>query len=160
MNSRRMLSTIAAATIGAALLAGCAAGPGAGTLEAPPSVADESYRGLPNTAGDASDDAGGGGSGAPVDDGLTTGEPSARWVERPGRFAITVFGSSSCPAVPTAMEASASDRVTVSFETDSSGECTADMAATTHEFTVPSEASALPLTIVIDGDPPLELVLD
>ncbi|MFP7833363.1 hypothetical protein [Marisediminicola sp. LYQ134] len=160
MNSRRMLSTIAAATIGAALLSGCAAEPAAGPaaepggapgtepLDSPSSVDYDSYPGHPH------------GGSAGLDDGVFTGEPIVQWVDRAATFSITVFDSSSCPASPASIETTAPHLVTVTLGSDPLAPCTDDLAPTTHELRVPSEASALPLTIVLEGDFVAEFVLD
>ena len=125
---------------------------GAGACAGPPNAADRSYRGVvaspsvtPRPSPDPSTTAV---PGPPP--GL--GTPLAAWVEKPRRFGVTLWGSSSCPAVPTRMEATARDRVSISFEQAGEKACTADLAPTTYEFTVPAGADTVPLTLIlVDG---------
>jgi hypothetical protein len=50
------------------------------------------------------------------------------------------------------MEATARDRVSISFEQAGEKACTADLAPTTYEFTVPAGADTVPLTLIlVDG---------
>ena len=118
----------------------------------PHSVADRSYRGVvasPSVTPEASPDSPTTASPAPPP-GL--GMPVAGWVDKPRRFGVTLWGSSSCPAVPTRIEATGHDRVTISFEQAGEKACTADLAPTTHEFTVPAGADSIPLAVsLIDG---------
>lgn len=112
------------------------------------SVADRSYRGVvapPSVTPGASPDPAT--TAAPAPPGL--GTPLAGWVDRPRRFGVTLWGSSSCPAVPTRMEAEARDRVSITFEPAGQQACTADLAPTSYEFTVPAEADTVPLTVVL-----------
>lgn len=118
----------------------------------PPSAADRSYRGVvvspsvtPRPSPDPSTTAV---PGPPPG----FGTPLAAWVEKPRRFGVTLWGSSSCPAVPTRMEATARDRVSISFEQAGEKACTADLSPTTYEFTVPAGADTVPLTLIlVDG---------
>ena len=127
-------------------VAGCAGPPG------PPGPADRSYRGVvaspsvtPRPSPDPSTTAV---PGPPP--GL--GTPLAAWVQKPRRFGVTLWGSSSCPAVPTRMEATARDRVSISFEQAGEKACTADLAPMTYEFKVPAGADTVPLTLIlVDG---------
>lgn len=117
------------------LLAGCTG---------PPNAADRSYRGMLSTPA-----APPGASPAPP---MELGTPLAGWVDKPRRFGVTLWGSSSCPAVPTRIEATGNDRVSITFEQAGEKVCTADLAPTTHEFTVPAGAGTLPLAVtLVDG---------
>lgn len=101
----------------------------------PDSVADRSYAGLPESVDET--DVG------------ASGEPVATWIEDDETFAVTMWGSSSCPAVPSSIDTTDSGAVEITFVTDSSGPCTADLAPTTHEFGVPDDAAASPLEVTI-----------
>ena len=122
---------------------GCAGQPGA---------ADHSYRGVvasPSVTPHSSPDPSTTAVPAPPP-GL--GTPLAAWVEKPRRFGVTLWGSSSCPAVPTRMEATAPDLVSISFEQAGEKACTADLAPMTYEFKVPAGADTVPLTVILaDG---------
>lgn len=122
------------------LLAGCSNAQGA---------ADRSYAGLPESGG------------VPPEAEIST-EPVAVWIEEGESFAVTTWGSSSCPAEPTSIETTDAGVVEIEFDTDSDGPCTADLAPTTSEFTVPDDAVASPFVITVSGmtEQPLELVLD
>ena len=125
---------------------------GVGACAGPPNAADRSYRGVvasPSVAPTVSAGPSTTASAAPPP-GL--GTPLAGWVDRPRRFGLTVWGSSSCPPVPTRIEATGSDRVNITFEQAGDKVCTADLAPTTHEFTVPAGADTLPLAVtLVDG---------
>jgi len=138
MTSRR--SRLAIPLIVVLLLAGCSGGQ---------SVADRSYAGLPES-GDVPPDA------------VVNAQSIAIWIEEGESFAVTMWGSSSCPAEPTLIEATDAGVVDLRFDTDSVGPCTADLAPTTHEFTVPDDAVTSPLVISLRGvsEEPLELILD
>lgn len=133
----------------------------------PPSAADRSYRGMLSTP-QATPSAGPGApSGAPPAASpappLSLGEPLAAWVDRPRRFGITLWGSSSCPAVPSRIEATAPDRVSIRVEPSAGNPWTADLAPTSHEFSVPVGAGTLPLTITLvyaQGERTRTLVLE
>ncbi|MEG9227106.1 hypothetical protein [Aeromicrobium sp. Sec7.5] len=94
-----------------ALLGGCSEG----------SVARDTYRGLP--------------PGVEVEGPVLSPEPMLTWLEDGAAFAITTWGSSSCPPVAVETE---SDRqsVTVVFEDSDNDACTADLGPTSHEFDV------------------------
>lgn len=71
------------------------------------------------------------------------------WVESGSVFAVTTWGSSSCPLVPIELSELTADAVGISFA-DSPGEvCTADMAPTTNEFTLPVSVTERPVLIMI-----------
>lgn len=73
--------------------------------------------------------------------------PVVTWVERGESFAIVTWGSSSCPAVATAVSAESDDSIAVTFGPSPNDPCTADMAPTTHEFGLPDEVTLRPITI-------------
>ena len=128
------------------LLAGCAG---------PPDASDRSYRGMLSTSAAAP-----GASAVPPQ---MLGQPVAAWVDRPRRFGITLWGSSSCPAVPSRIEANGPDRVSIQIEPSAGNPCTADLAPTSHEFSVPPGAGTLPLTITLvyaQGERTRTLVLE
>ncbi|QDY90149.1 hypothetical protein E7Y32_07955 [Arthrobacter sp. UKPF54-2] len=129
------------------LLVGCAG---------PPDAADRSYRGMLSTSAAAP----GAPSAAPPQ---TLGQPVVAWVDRPRRFGITLWGSSSCPAIPSRIEAAAPDRVSIRIEPSAGNPCTADLAPTSHEFGIPPGAGTLPLTITLvyaQGERTRTLVLE
>jgi hypothetical protein len=118
---------------------------------APSSVSDRTYSGTVET------------SGGP-DEGMESfGSPRGVWLKRNDTFAITLWGSFSCPRVPASMERIADDAVTINFEASPQDPCTADLSPTTHEFTVPSGSTATPLTVTLtytDGGGADSLTLD
>ena len=126
------------------LLTGCAG---------PPNAADRSYRGMlstpaatPVVPSSVPSGAPPGASSAPP---LALGQPAAAWVDKSRRFGITLWGSSSCPAVPSRVEATAPGQVSIRVEPSAGNPCTADLAPTSHEFRVPAGAGTLPLTITL-----------
>lgn len=138
MTSRRLL--LASPLLIVLVLAGCSGDRG---------VADRSYAGLPEAGG------------VPPKVDVDT-EPIAVWVEEGETFAVTTWGSSSCPAEPTSIETTDAGVVEILFDIDSDGPCTADLAPATSEFTVPDGAATSPLVITVRGvsEEPPELVLD
>lgn len=79
-------------------------------------------------------------------------------------FTVTVWGSSSCPSVPTLMATLSFDTVSMFFE-DEPGDipCTADLTTTTYEFTVPENIDDTLAKITIrhaDVDEAIELTRD
>jgi len=75
--------------------------------------------------------------------------PAAGWVDEGETFAVVTWGSSSCPRVASALEVVAEDHLDLTFDAGSNGICTADMAATTHTFDLPSGITKAPVTITI-----------
>lgn len=140
-HSRIAASTAIAGVI--LLLAACAG---------PPSVADRVERGLPESLSDAERAT------------ITWEEPSVVWLDEGRRFALITWGSSSCRPTVTAMDALAADEVELRLvPPDTTGPCTADMAAITHELTLPDEVTDRPVIVVItfpEGDQRIELLLD
>jgi hypothetical protein len=73
----------------------------------------------------------------------TKGEPAATWVRRWNTIAITVFGSSSCPPVPTRVQADAHQGlITVTISENYKGPCTADLAPYTSVIELHQEMNA------------------
>ena len=143
MTSRRLLlagPSLAVPLLTVLLLAGCSGAQ---------SAADRSYAGLPESGG------------VPPEAEINA-EPIAVWIEEDESFAVTTWGSSSCPAEPTSIETSDAGVVDIEFDTVSDGPCTADLAPNTSEFTVPGDVATSPLVITVRGvsEQPLELVLD
>lgn len=73
----------------------------------------------------------------------------AMWVEDGSVFAVTTWGSSSCPLVPTELSGIAANAVGIHFEDSPQQACTADMAATSHEFTLPGSVTERPVMIAV-----------
>lgn len=122
---RAVLTTVLAVT----LLAGCA----------PKSVARDSYPGAV--------------PGAPQSEGVIGEEgPVAVWLDEGESFAVTTFGSSSCPPVPTGIEQTATDAVIIRLERASTTVCTADMAPTTHEFVLAEATDDRPVTVTLSWE--------
>lgn len=80
-------------------------------------------------------------------------ELQALWLDDSARFAVVTWGSSSCPSVATKLTVEAADQLQLTFGQPQEGLCTADMAATTHEFVTPGELTGRPvhLTVRFDG---------
>jgi RNA polymerase sigma-70 factor (ECF subfamily) len=76
--------------------------------------------------------------------------PTATWIEPAETFAIVTFGSGSCPSVATALAATGSDRIAVTFGPSPNDPCTADIAPTTHEFDLPDEITNRPVILEIN----------
>jgi len=96
-----------------------------------PGVALERYSGVPSWFKPTS----------PLDEG------PAAMLDGDGNLTLVTYGSSSCPATVTGIEAQDADTVALSLDAGSAGVCTADMAPTTHVIRVPDAASARPLTV-------------
>ncbi|MCK2023574.1 hypothetical protein KZC52_11610 [Microbacterium sp. kSW2-24] len=84
---------------------------------------------------------------------LIAAEPVAGWVDGEESFGIVTFGSSSCPLVAASVSADDPGTVTVDFRYSSNNPCTADMAMTTHVFTLPENVTQRPVAVafVLDG---------
>jgi hypothetical protein len=117
------LRALAAVTAAMLLVAGCAA----------TSVADTVTAGAPD--------------GVALDP-LAAG-PQAVWIEPGERFAVVTWGSSSCPAVASQLVVETASRLLLTFAESSDGACTADLAATTHEFVLPDGITEAPVTITV-----------
>ena len=98
----------------------------------PSSIADDTYQGVPES----------------LKGSAPSGPPVPVWKERGESFSITSWGSSCCVSVPTKIESSGSE-VSIRFEDSGQQDCTADMAPTTHEFTLPDGAGKPPLKITL-----------
>ncbi|WP_157962566.1 hypothetical protein [Homoserinimonas sp. OAct 916] len=137
MKRSAIAALVLAATV--TILSACAGAPPTAeetpSIAMPSSVADRTYRGMPE-------------SNEPFSE-----TPRIIWIERNKTFALTLFGSSSCPSIPTSITTDADNAITIHFEQSSNDPCTADMAATTYEFTVPSGSGATPLTVTLDYAP-------
>lgn len=127
---------LASAAVALLLVSGCA--------PATPGVADTSPRVTDEFDGWVAP------SDVPATEGDVISEtPQASWIERGRTFAIRTWGSSSCPLVATPIEATEKNAIAVHFERSPHDPCTADMALTTHEFTVPGAVRDAPLTLTV-----------
>jgi hypothetical protein len=118
-------------TLIAFALAGCSGGAGGG----PTSIADETIAGVPDSIN--------------VDP--ESFEPGAAWIEKGETFAVVTWGSSSCVPVPIEMTGEG-EMVKIKFEPSDQEVCTADMAATTHTFTVPEGMASTPTSVEISSE--------
>ncbi|GAA1872644.1 hypothetical protein GCM10009715_19340 [Paeniglutamicibacter psychrophenolicus] len=95
---------------------------------------------------------------------LEPGEPATFWLQAGSRFALVTWGSSSCPAVVTRMDAMGADAIELRVESSGgSGPCSADLAPTTHELELPESVTRRPVTLTLhyaDGPDARTLVLD
>ncbi|GGH50999.1 hypothetical protein [Microbacterium album] len=103
----------------------------------PPGVADRTYRGLPTSPA------------LPEPADPLPEEPMASWLEDSNRIALVTWGSSACPRVVTAIEARDASTVQLTLEPSGREVCTADMSPTTHELTLPDDATGRPLTLLL-----------
>ena len=78
--------------------------------------------------------------------------PLVQWKNKPQSITVTTWGSSSCPPDATDLELGAENNLTIYFESETEGACTADLAPTTHVFTLPDDAQHSPLTVRINSD--------
>ncbi|EFQ82654.1 hypothetical protein HMPREF0063_11863 [Aeromicrobium marinum DSM 15272] len=133
MHIRSLALTLAAALA----LTGCV---GAG------GPADRSYTGIPPQlqleALDMTDDRG----------------PIVTWLERDRRFAVTVWGSRTCPFQAVELT-DQDDQVTIELEAETGEACLADLAPSTSEFTR-DDSSSGPLTVKLVGLPTGEIDLE
>lgn len=83
--------------------------------------------------------------------GVPAGGVAAAW--RNGRLELAIWGSGSCPAVPTGVKARGQHAIEVTISEDyGNGPCTADLGPTTSIIDVPDEiAEADPLTVTVRG---------
>lgn len=115
--------------LAALLLAGCSG---------PAGVAEKVERGLPSTLADAQGSA------------IPPAEPSALWLEDGNRCALITWGSSSCPAVVTRMEATGAGAIGLRVESSGgSGPCSAGLAPRMHELAVPESVTGRPVTLTL-----------
>lgn len=116
-------------------LAGCVPGsPGSG-LFGDGSQADRVVKGIPDRWDGPDRD-------------LLNGDPVVGWVSDT-EFGVITVGSGSCPAVASELQILGSDEVRVEFGPSPHNPCTADMAATTHVFELPSSVSERPVTVLV-----------
>ena len=97
------------------------------------------------------------------EDALVKAEPLAGWIDHGATFAVITFGSSSCLATALSIEAEDEKSVLIRLAESTQDPCTADLAPTTYEFTLPEGMDAPPLTVKLageSGDPTTELRLD
>ncbi|MVA76471.1 hypothetical protein GC722_10610 [Auraticoccus sp. F435] len=80
----------------------------------------------------------GAGAGTLGVDGSMDTSPTAGWVEPGQRFYVTTYGSSSCPAAPTAL-ALDGDRLRVTMTRIGGPACTADLGPTSYALALPHE---------------------
>lgn len=136
----RRLNVVATSVL---LLASCAG---------PTSVAERVTRGLPNALSEAQLAE------------ITMGDPAVFWLDTGKSIALVTFGSSSCPAVVSSMEAIGTDALKLRIDSSGgSGPCTADLTATTHELMVPISVTQRPVSLTLrypEGDASPPLVLD
>lgn len=83
-------------------------------------------------------------------DSAGSSEPQVVWEQQGSTFAVTTYGSSTCPAVATRLVGKGNS-VRVGFEPNPQKNCTADLAPTTHIFDLPIERSSAPVTVEITG---------
>ncbi|GAA1527512.1 hypothetical protein BJ978_001437 [Agromyces terreus] len=82
---------------------------------------------------------------------LLTGDPIVGWVGE-SEFGLITFGSSSCPVVAGELHVIDSDDVSIPLSASPNDPCTADMAATTHVFDLPSEVTGRPVTVRLTNE--------
>jgi hypothetical protein len=119
--SVRRSGVVALLAIGALWMSGCASAP-------------TTYPGVPEGyTGDA-----------------LTAEIGGAWIDEGRSFAIVTWGSSSCPARAGSVDAVDARSIAVEFDSaGGDGPCTADMAATTHEFELPAAVTERPITVTV-----------
>lgn len=116
-------------------MSGCAAGaPGSGFF-GDESQADQVVKGLPSDWDGPDPD-------------LLDGHPVVGWVSDTELGVVTV-GGSSCPAVAGELQVLDEDEVQIEFGSSPHDPCTADMAATTHVFELPSSVGGRPVTVTV-----------
>lgn len=80
--------------------------------------------------------------------------PRVQWAAQSGVIAVSLWGSSSCPTEPTAVEVAGRNRLAITTRTRTAflAACTADLAVRTYEIRVPTSVStSQPLTVVVAG---------
>ena len=155
---RLLLATVAVAS--ALLLAGCA--PGSGPIEDFPGlpVQDEQVE----AEGEVEDTELGGETETEVDEGSaeevpepTGDEPFVQYLQDGGRLAITIWGSSTCPVIPTQLrvtaEAGEGNAVeAVLPQVDDDRPCTMDFVPHTTVFSTPADVTTTEELEVTIGD--------
>ena len=80
------------------------------------------------------------------------GADYAMWLDKGDRFAITLYGSSSCPPVAATMRVSGANKIQVGLRATPKGACTADYAPHTSVFDTPSAIRiGTPVHITVAG---------
>jgi hypothetical protein len=80
-------------------------------------------------------------------------KPFATWAQA-DQIYVTTWGSSSCPMLPTSVNADGAHEVRIKTAEHGEGNCTADAAATTSTVRLPAETDdTAALTIDVDGTP-------
>lgn len=127
----RRVQRVVVLCAGVMLLAGCA------SSEPPDSVAVRTYRGFPG-----------------VDHASGQRHGFQRYVRLgPSRLALTFFGSSSCPPVPTAIHWVSRARLQVTVSASYPGACTADYAPITSVISIaPGRLPSSTVTLQFLGD--------
>ncbi|GGI45512.1 hypothetical protein BCL57_001701 [Agromyces flavus] len=155
----RRLLLASAAVVSALLLAGCAPGPGP----------VENFPGLPVideeevAAGDAEDTEQGGETEDETEEGSaeevpepTGDEPYVQYLQDGGRLAITIWGSSTCPIIPTELrvtaEAGEGNAVEAILPEAEEGPCTMDFVPHTTVFSTPADVTTTEELEVTVGD--------
>jgi len=75
--------------------------------------------------------------------------PLVEWIDGGTSFAVTKWGSGSCPDRAESVEVTSAHSLIVTFSRDGADECTADDSPFTHEFAVPAGATERPLTVTV-----------
>jgi hypothetical protein len=156
----RRLMLASAAVVSALLLAGCAPGPG--PVENFPGLPELDEQGV--AAGDAEDTEQGGETETEAEEGSAEeapepsgDEPYVQYLQDGGRLAITIWGSSTCPTIPTELrvtaEAGEGNAVeAVLPETDDDRPCTMDFVPHTTVFSTPADVTTTEELEVTVGD--------
>lgn len=77
---------------------------------------------------------------------------AAGTIDSRGRLHVTVFGSSSCPDIPTELHAEAPSKVRIHFAEQREGDCTSDLAPRTHVFQLPDQLTIYaPLRVELES---------
>ncbi|MFE5671045.1 hypothetical protein ACFQ58_05475 [Agromyces sp. NPDC056523] len=155
----RRLFLASAAVVSALLLAGCA--PGSGPVEDFPGlpVIDEEEE----AAGDAEDTEQGGETETETEEGSAEevpepsgDEPFVQYLQDGGRLAITIWGSSTCPIIPTELrvtaEAGEGNAVEAVLPEAEEGPCTMDFVPHTTVFSTPADVTTTEELEVTVGD--------
>lgn len=80
---------------------------------------------------------------------LLDAHPVVGWVSDT-EFGVITAGSSSCPVVAGELEVLSTDEMRIEFGPSPHDPCTADMAATTHVFELPTEVEERPVIVRVE----------
>ncbi|QYH34818.1 hypothetical protein [Salinibacterium sp. M195] len=81
------------------------------------------------------------------------GDPSVVWLTDPGHFALTLSGSSSCPAYPTEVREIDTQTIEVVLQMTLRPICSADLALVTYELSTPTGIDeSSPVVVVVETD--------